>query len=289
MNQAPEKESIRAHLTSMAEHYLSIKLIDQFARVLLKRNLIDPEVFFIDGHFMPYYGLNVIAKGYFTVRRLAMRGNELYAITDLQGRPLFFITESNEIDFRPIISHSASKLIEYGTNRPILVFDRSGYGVHFFKELDKTAEFVTWAKYVGKKSLADIPDSAFTVGMRFTDHKYLIAQQTRAVKESVQTAKREGRSEPTSIELRMVVLENIETGKRIAIYTNNKKKPLSDIAYYMLNRWGNSENIFKEMMARFNLNYHPGYDIKEFENQPLVDNPDIALIKKAIRILKKEI
>ncbi|MBW1854445.1 MAG: helix-turn-helix domain-containing protein [Deltaproteobacteria bacterium] len=289
MNQAPEKETIRAHLASMAEHYLSHKLIDQFARVLLKRNFIDPEVFFIDGHFLPYYGLNVISKGYFTVRRLAMRGNELYAITDLQGRPLFFITESNEIDFRPIISRSASKLIEYGINRPILVFDRGGYGVHFFKELDKTAEFVTWAKYVGKKSLADIPDSAFTVGMRFTDHKYLIAEQTRAVKESVQTAKREGRSEPTSIELRMVVLENIETGKRIAIYTNNKKKPLSDIAYYMLNRWGNSENIFKEMMARFNLNYHPGYDIKELENQPLVDNPDIALIKKAIRILKKEI
>ncbi len=289
MNQAPEKETIRAHLSRMAEHYLSLKLIDQFAQVLLKRNFIDPEVFFIDGHFLPYYGLNVIAKGYFTVRRLAMRGNELYAITDLQGRPLFFITESNEIDFRPIISRSALKLREYGIDRPILVFDRGGYGIHFFKELDKIAEFVTWAKYVGKKSLADIPDSAFTVGMRFTDHKYLIAEQTRTVKESVQTAKREGRSEPTSIELRMVVLENIETGKRIAIYTNNKEKPLSDIAYYMLNRWGDSENIFKEMMARFNLNYHPGYDIKELENQPLVDNPDIALIKKAIRILKKEI
>ena len=289
MNQSPEKETIRAHLASMAEHYLSPELIDQFAKVLLKRNFIDPEVFFIDGHFLPYYGLNVIAKGYFTVRRLAMRGNELYAITDLQGRPLFFITESNEIDFRPIISRSASKLIEYGIDRPILVFDRGGYGIHFFKELDKTAEFVTWAKYVGEKSLAGIPDSAFTVGMQFTDHKYLIAEQIRTVKESVQTAKREGRSEPTSIELRMVVLENIETGKRIAIYTNNKEKPLSDIAYYMLNRWGDSENIFKEMMARFNLNYHPGYDIKELENQPLVENPDIALIKKAIRILKKEI
>jgi len=229
MNQAPEKETIRTHLARMAEHYLSPKLIDQFAKVLLKRNFIDSEVFFIDGHFLPYYGFNVIAKGYFTVRRLAMRGNELYAITDLQGRPLFFITESNEIDFRPIISRSASK---------------GGYGIHFFKELDQIAEFVTWAKYVGEKSLSGIPDSAFTVGMRFTDHKYLVAEQTRTVKESVQTAKREGRPEPTSIELRMVVLENTETGKRIAIYTNNKDKPLSDIAYYMLNRWGDSENIF---------------------------------------------
>ena len=289
MNQSPGQETIRAHLTGMAEHYLSPKLIDQFAQVLLRRNFINTEVFFIDGHFLPYYGLNVIAKGYFTVRRLAMRGNELYSITDLQGRPLFFITESNEIDFRPIISRSASKLREYGIDRPILVFDQGGYGIHFFKELDKIADFVTWAKYVGEKNLAGIPDSAFTVGMRFADHKYLMAEQTRTVKESLQTAKREGRAEPTSIELRMVVLENIETGKRIAIYTNNKDKPLSDIAYYMLNRWGDSENIFKEMMARFNLNYHPGYDVKKLENQPLVDNPDIALIKKAIRIIYKEI
>ena len=289
MNRAPEKETLRDHLAAMAKQYLCGNLTDRFAQVLLKRNFIDPEVFFIDGHFLPYYGLNVIAKGYFTVRRLAMRGNELYAITDLQGRPLFFITESNEIDFRPIISRSALKLREYGIDRPILVFDRGGYGIHFFKELDQIAEFVTWAKYVGEKSLTGIPDSAFTVGMRFTDHKYLVAEQIRTVKESVQTAKREGRPEPTSIELRMVVLENIETGKRIAIYTNNEEKPLSDIAYYMLNRWGDSENIFKEMMARFNLNYHPGYDIKELENQPLVKNPDIALIKKAIRILKKEI
>jgi len=56
----------------------------------------------------------VIAKGYFTVRRLAMKGNELYAITDLQGRPLFFITESNEIDFRPIIARSAEMLVGFG-------------------------------------------------------------------------------------------------------------------------------------------------------------------------------
>jgi len=255
----------------------------------LNRQFIDTEVFFIDGHFLPYYGLNVIAKGYYTVRRLAMRGNELYAITDIQGRPLFFITESNEIDFRPIISRSAARLISYGIKRPVLVFDRGGYGIHFFKELDQTADFVTWAKYVGPESLSGIADTDFTVGMSFKGRRYLVAEQTRLVKESIQTAQKEKRIKPDEIELRMVVLENVDTHKRIAIFTNNKDKSLSDIAFYMLNRWGDSENIFKEMMARFNLNYHPGYDIKELENQPLIDNPDIALINKAIRILEKEV
>ena len=289
LNRAPEKETVRDHLSSMAKLYLSNRLIDQYAESLLEQDFIDPEVFFIDGHFLPYYGLNVIAKGYYTVRRLAMRGNELYSITDLQGRPLFFITESNEIDFRPIIFRSAEKLRKLGMSRPKLVFDRGGYGINFFKQLDDIADFVTWAKYVGDKALARIPDSSFTMGLWLNDKKYHLYEELRKVSESAQTAKAAGRSKPTSINVRMVVLENVETHKRIAVYTNNIDKPLYDIAYYMLNRWGDSENIFKEMMARFNLDYHPGYDIKELENQPLIDNPDIPLVKKAIRIIDKEI
>jgi predicted transcriptional regulator with HTH domain len=119
--------------------------------------------------------------------------------------------------------------------------------------------------------------------------KYRAGATSRIVSESVQTAKREGRDKPTSMNLRLVVLENIETKKRVGIFTNNEDKPVHCIAHYMLSRWGDSENVFKKMMARFNLNYHPGYDIKELENQPLVDNPDIVLIKKAIRALNREV
>ena len=289
LNNSPKKETVRNHLTAMATQNRSADIIDSFAKVLLQQNFISSEVFFIDGHFLPYYGLNVIAKGYFTVRRLAMRGNELYAVTDIQGRPLFFMTESNEIDFRPIISSCANKLIEYGITRPIMVFDRGGYGIRFFNEINQIADFVTWAKYVSDKSINQIPDESFTVGIKWQNKKYLVAEEIRTVKESVQTAKKAGYSEPVSIELRMIILQNVESGKRIGIFTNNRQKPLYKIAFYMLNRWGESENVFKEMMSRFNLNYHPGYDIKELENQPLIDNPDIALINKAIRILNKEI
>jgi hypothetical protein len=91
------------------------------------------------------------------------------------------------------------------------------------------------------------------------------------------------------MELRLVVLKNVDTGKRLGIYTSDFTRPAYDIGYYMLQRWGDSENFFKQMMARFNLNYHPGYDIAELETQPLVDNPDIVLIKKAVKALKKEL
>lgn len=287
-SRTPDKKTLRECLGQMADQHLSGDLIDAFARRLLDQERIDREVFFIDGHFLPYYGLNVIAKGYFTVRRLAMKGNELYAITDLQGRPLFFITESNEIDFRPIIARSAEMLVDFGIDRPILVFDRGGYGIHFFKELDQTADFVTWAKYLSEKSLNSIPDHSFSVGVFCGDNRFMVAEEKRTVAESIQTASNDGRKTPSSLEVRLVVLKDVDTGRRLGVFTNNTTKPAHDIAFYMLQRWGKSENVYKDLMATFNLNYHPGYDIKELEQQPFVDNPEIALIRKAIKVLKKE-
>ena len=287
-SRSPDKETMRAALAVMSEKNASDKIIERFAQHLLKKDRIDREVFFIDGHFLPYFGMSVIAKGYFTVRRQVMKGNELYLITDLQGRPLFFINESNEIDFRPIISRSAEMLENLGVSRPIMVFDRGGYGVNFFSTLDEKADFVTWAKHLSEKSLTEIPDDRFNVGIYSGDNHFLVTEEMRTVTESAQTAKREGRTTQTKMELRLVILKDADTGKRMGVFTNNNTKALYDIAWYMLQRWGKSENVFKELMANFNLNYHPGYDIKELEKQPDVDNPDITLIKQAVNTLKKE-
>jgi len=289
LNRSPDKEVIRDHLNEMSELNLSGDLIDKFARILLEKKRINPEVFFVDGHFLPYYGLHIIAKGYYTVRRLSMRGNEIYAVTDLQGRPLFSITESNEIDFRPILLQCANKLIELGIKRPIMVFDRGGYGIEFFKKVGINADFVTWSKYVGEKQLSKIAKESFQVGFQYKNRRYIVSEEIRIVKESIQTAKSNGRKNATSMELRLVVIEDIKEGKRLGIYTNNRTKGSWEIALYMLERWGDSENFFKEMGKRFNINYHPGYDIQELEKQPLIDNPDIELINKAIKILNKEI
>ena len=95
-SRSPDKETLRERLTDLAEQYRSADLIDHFAERLLALARIDREVFFIDGHFLPYYGLSVLAKGYHTVRRLALKGNELYLVSDLKGRPLWFRTEGAE-------------------------------------------------------------------------------------------------------------------------------------------------------------------------------------------------
>ena len=287
---APEKDTLRDHLTSLASQGKSSDLIEDIARRFLDQCRIDPEVFFIDGHFLPYYGLHVIAKGYYTVRRLAMKGNEIYAVTDLNGRPLFFLTESCEIDFRPMILRSAELLVDLGIARPMLVFDRGGYGIHFFQELNAIGDFITWSKYFQGAKYAGLDEKKdFSACLLIEGKQLLVTEEIHTVRESIQTARKDGRDEPACMELRLVVVRNKKTGKHVGIYTNNMAKPAHEIAWYMCQRWGKSENFFKETMAWFNLDYHPGYDIKELEQQPLVDNPDIPLVRKGIRGLKDDI
>lgn len=283
---SPDEATIRRRLTQMAQFSPSENLIDHFANLFLTLGFINPEVFFIDGHFLPYYGLKVLSKGYYTVRRIAMKGNEIYVVSDLDGKPLFSITESCDIDFRPIIMRAAEKIIDLGVSRPILVFDRGGYGVYFLSRLSLKADFITWAKYVKKEDLQDIE---YRCCLMFNEKKYLIGEKTKVIRESISTAQKEGRTETTSLKVRMVVFKQLDSGKPISIYTNNQDKHAADIASYMLSRWGESENFFKEIMALFNFNYHPGYDIKELEEQPLVDNPEVKTIKKTIKGIKQKI
>ena len=283
---SPDEASIRRRLKQMAEYRPAENLIDYFANLFLTKGFIDREVFFIDGHFLPYYGLQALAKGYFTVRRLAMKGNEIYVVSDLCGKPLFFITENCDIDFRPIIKRAAEKIIALGIKRPVLVFDRGGYGVHFFSELKEMADFITWAKYVKQKELEDLQ---YRSCLKFKEKKYLIAEKQKLIRESISTARKEGRETATSLAVRMVVFKELEANNPVAIYTSDQERPAGDIAYYMLHRWGESENFFKQIMSLYNFNYHPGYDIKELEEQPLVDNPEVKTIRRTIKGIKQKL
>ncbi|GAI92093.1 unnamed protein product, partial [marine sediment metagenome] len=98
MLRSPDPITIRLWLDIMAEKNLVDSVIDKFAIKALRMGAIDPEVFFIDGHFLPYYGLSLLAKGYHTVRRQLLKGNEIYVVSDIRKRPLMFITEGCEID-----------------------------------------------------------------------------------------------------------------------------------------------------------------------------------------------
>ncbi len=52
----------------------------KLARQYVKLDIVQLGILYLDGHFVPYYGKSQIAKGYFTTRRLALKGNHLYSM-----------------------------------------------------------------------------------------------------------------------------------------------------------------------------------------------------------------
>jgi len=76
--------------------------------------------------------------------------------------------------------------------------------------------------------------------------------------------------------------------KRSQILTNDWNSKAKEAVQIMFGRWG-QENFFKTMKERYHLDYFPGYDIEEMENQPLVKNPKLLGAKKAKKRLQVEL
>ncbi|MEA1964116.1 MAG: hypothetical protein U9O41_03200 [Candidatus Aerophobetes bacterium] len=76
--------------------------------------------------------------------------------------------------------------------------------------------------------------------------------------------------------------------KRSPILTKDWNSRAKEAVQIMFGRCG-QENFFKIMKERYHLDYFPGYDIEEIENQPLVKNPKLLGAKKAKKKLQVEL
>jgi len=88
--------------------------------------------------------------------------------------------------------------------------------------------------------------------------------------------------------IRSLTVIHPESKKRSEILTNDWNSQAKEAVQIMFSRWG-QENFFKIMKERYHLNYFPGYDIEEIENQPLVKNPKLLGAKRAKKKLKVEL
>lgn len=274
---SPLNETIHDRLNSLVPLRHSERLIENAAISSIKAGYIDLGCLFIDGHVFPYHGIEPISKAYHTVRRMVIKGNMHYGVNDGRGRPLLFISEPAHRDFREVVLEIIDQLKGLGITFPRIVFDREGYGVDFFKAIaEKRATFITWGKHVAKKTLEAITD--WFCSVKVNGICYNLYEEPRAI-----------RNDTASIDLRMVVFENLNNSKRVPIFTNNTRMPIYEVAELMLGRWGASEDYYKEMQARYNLNYNPGYDIKELISMPLVKNPKLKELKRKKKALSAKI
>ncbi len=286
--QSPSLFTLRRFLHKVRELGQGEGLIDEFALAYLKSGLAAWGVMYIDGHFLPYYGLYPISKGWHGVRQIPMKGSYNFLSVDERFAPWLFLIRSSSEDLLqkiPELIEKAKRIGERaGVSRErldqlIVVFDREGYSAELYRYLDgkdqgagkRRALFISWAKYSDKW----VNDLAVEQFNRVAQVTYEI-RKAEAIPylETTRAMSKYGK-------IRAVVIQNARDKKRAAIYTNGAAEEIGAerIVQLICRRWG-EENAIKELLHKHLINYTPGYVLEELAEQPLVDNPEVRELKK---------
>jgi hypothetical protein len=285
--QSPSLFTLRRFLHKVRKLGQGEALIDEFALTYLKSGLATWGVMYIDGHFMPYYGMYPISKGWHGVRQVPMKGSYNFLAVDEQFTPWLFLVRSCSEDLLqkiPELIEKAKKLGEQAgvgqerLDQLIVVFDREGYSAELYRYLDgkdqgegkRRALFISWAKY-SDKWVHDLAEEEFQAVAHVTyeiqeaeDIPYL--ETTRAMSKYGK--------------IRAVVVQSGTDKKRSAIYTNGSAEEITAerLVQLLCRRWG-EENAIKALLHHHLIDYTPGYFLEDLEQQPLVDNPQVRQLK----------
>ena len=287
-SQSPSLFTLRRFLHRVRELGQGEALIDAFGAAYLRSGLAAWGVMYIDGHFLPYYGMYAISKGWHGVRQIPMKGSYNFLAVDEQFHPWLFLIRSCSEDLLekiPELIEKAKRLGEQAgiererLDKLIVLFDREGYSAELYRYLDgrdlgqgkRRAWFVSWAKYA-EKWVNDLAAEQFHQVVR-VEYQIRESEEMRYL-ETTRSMSKYGK-------IRAVVIQSGQDQKRAAIYTNATVEEIAGtrIVELMCHRWG-EENAIKELLHKHLINYTPGYVIEELEEQPLVTNPQVAELKK---------
>lgn len=87
---SPSLFTLRRFLHKVRGLNKSEELIDEFALMYLKSGIAEWGVLYIDGHFLPYYGIYPITKGWHGVRKIPMKGSYNFIGVDAKFTPWIF-------------------------------------------------------------------------------------------------------------------------------------------------------------------------------------------------------
>jgi hypothetical protein len=286
--QSPSLFTLRRFLHRVRELGKGESLIEAFAQSYLQSGLAQWGVMYIDGHFMPYYGLYPITKGWHGVRQVPMKGSYNFLVVDERFTPWLFLIRSASEDLLqkiPELIEKAKRLGEQaGVSRErldqlIVVFDREGYSAELYRYLDgrdqgegkRRALFISWAKYADKW-VNDVAEDQLSQVARVT-HEIQETEEIRYL-ETERSMSKYGK-------IRAIVIQSGGNKQRSAIYTNGTQEEIraERVVQLICGRWG-EENAIKELLHKHLINYTPGYYLEKLESQPMVTNPAITKLKR---------
>ena len=274
---SPSIYTLRRFLHRVRDLKKGEELIDEFGKEYLRLGLVQWGVMYIDSHFLPYYGMRVITKGWHGVQGKAFKGSYQFLAVDEKFNPFIFLLRPSSEDLLEKIPELIEKARRLGREIGLavedltVIFDREGYSAELFRKLNEMqpkVKFITWAKYMDQW-VGDYKEEQFDKSVMV---EYEI-QDEEEIKyfETERMMNKYGK-------MRTLIIENGRKKQRSAIFTNSAAEG-EKIIQLICRRWG-QETLNKTHKWDHRMDYFPGYVEEELDEQPLVKNPKLKELKR---------
>ena len=269
---APELATLRTRLCALADGCDPLAVLGALTRGVIATAAPPEQVFFIDDHFVPYYGAAPVAKGWNTKRRHAQPGRDDTFICDLAGRALCF-TSSEPSGLSQTMRSAVGELRKVCGDRPItLGFDRGGSYPVAFRWLRN--EGVTWLSW--RRGDMATPKAARRWSWFALDgrrHTYNVADETVEL----------GDYGP----VRQITL--FEGGVSVAqVLTSDTTSTAARMVHLLRCRW-RIENAFKYLADHNGIDSLCDYRMNLVSDERAVTNPARAAAKAVLSALQSEL
>lgn len=273
----PSVLSMRTKIKALAESVDPVGI----SRGLFKRYLaIEPVwegLYYIDGHFCPYYGKHQTPRGWDAKRGLAVPGHTDVYIHDARGRALFFFSQPLNDSLARAIPDAVEEIRRaHGAGPFTLIFDRGGYSGDAFRFLEAQGiGFITYLK--GRKARRRYSEKLFRPGWFFFEGERHV---NRLFEKKTRVA---------GTGLIRTVLFRGDDGHQIPVLTNlAPSSNAAKVVHCLRLRW-RQENDFKYLREHYAIDQIIQYGADEETQDRLVLNPRRKAIKEEVRGLTLQV
>lgn len=275
--QGPTVLSLRSKIKALAESLDPVAVSQELFRRYLDLEPVWEGLYYLDGHFCPYYGHQPTPRGWDAKRRLAVPGHTDMYVHDAKGRALFFFSQPLNDSLARAIPAAVEQIRRAHGPAPFtLVFDRGGYSGDAFRFLEEHGiGFITYLK--GRKAQRRYPDTQFRHAWFFFErrrHAYRVFEKKTRI--------------TGAGAVRTIIFIGNE-GHQVPVLTNlAPAAKAAKVIHGLRLRW-RQENDFKYLRDHYAIDQIIQYGADQETDDRLIANPRRKALRDQIRDLTKDV
>jgi hypothetical protein len=274
--QGPSVLSLRTKIKALAESVDPLSFSREMFRRYLALEPVWEGLYYVDGHFCPYYGRHPTPRGWDAKRRLAVKGHTDVYLHDARGRALFFFSQPLNDSLARALPGAVEEIRRVHGPQPFtLVFDRGGYSGDAFRFLQEhNIGFITYLK--GRSARRRYARKKFHPGWFFFENR----RHTYRLFEKKTRVRRVG-------SLRTIVFLADEE-QQIPVLTNlAPTSRAAQVVHCLRLRW-RQENSFKFLSQNYAIDQIVQYGADPETQDRLVPNPKRKALQEKVRALRQQ-